>query len=705
MNAGGLMQVWMLIICLFSVSARAAEFQHIKLHPDFEQYLSDGQLKSSPIQTQGLKTQHSLHSGLGEKIREVLLGQNGNFTNPTESEGEESLLYQEIRRHLEAAHQEIGAKQVTQLNAINQQFNLGNQNFSGFSWQRPFGVVGVSADRQVTPNLFGSNWLVQDTFSFELEATTFLEKLGQAGLAAMSEAEIAAFAGITFKRVYTYYHYANSYQEGLLSDFSKLFLQFTRFNLSGIRAMQHEEIMKREDQWSIRAGGLITTPPLYNISLSGGVLAERAFEQQVSLQSNLGKAQTDERLRLSLKSKKTTNIGATLGLQLDFFKLIQLSLLRYDLSYQYASAQEFTLGMNANQFQAIATSSREVGELKRILRGYGSIKYLEPYIVRLDESSSSSLNSNGSVLLWGRIQKSKTEQIRIIKNEAVKVFFKNYALSVRVVQNFFGRLFSAAVYKLFKLPMGVKNVAMYKRLITMEYEATHPQASDPKVARLEDSEQFSLVLTQSYEAARTDRWIDQKFKQDVIWFIDAFTTLTADYKTSVRQELLRGPMLIETNLRIGKEGFDYLLERPTDEVFQQLVFVCGSHRMRDWTRESSRQILLASLLIDNDACVSSLGKKYLSFKRDYLNHHLRPSLAKFKTFLAQYFKQAGNIKALTALFGASNTFMHGRLQAKTAGGNDFNTSFSAGQFRGLGVIDNFKRNSGTRMPASIVSED
>lgn len=36
----------------------------------------------------------------------------------------------------------------------------------------------------------------------------------------------------------------------------------------------------------------------------------------------------------------------------------------------------------------------------------------------------------------------------------------------------------------------------------MEYEATHPQAANPKVSRVETSEQFSFVLTQSYDAPK-----------------------------------------------------------------------------------------------------------------------------------------------------------------------------------------------------------
>ena len=146
---------------------------------------------------------------------------------------------------------------------------MGTENFSGFSWQKPFGVVHVWADRQVTPNLFGSNWLIQDTFTFDIEATTFLQRSNEAGITSMSDVEIGAFAGVTFKRIYTYYHYANSYNEGLRADFSKLFLPFLKLNTTSISRMNNEEIIKRDDNWTASAGGMIASPPYYGFSLAG----------------------------------------------------------------------------------------------------------------------------------------------------------------------------------------------------------------------------------------------------------------------------------------------------------------------------------------------------------------------------------------------------------------------------------------------------
>lgn len=694
----------MLLLLSFSFSAFSSEFTHIKLNPEVEEYLTKSGKKSKLAQTLLQNSLSAVSSkeqaaqmNLQSQLMNVLLGSTGYFP----ADGEESPLFEEIRRQLEGAHNQIGLSQVQTINTLNQQFNLGTSNFSGFSWQKPFGVVQVYADRQVTPNIFAQNWLVMDTFTFEIEATTFLERLAEAGMSGMSATEIGAFAGITFKRVYTYWHYAESYQRGLGADFSKLFLLFVKFNQSGMERMGNEEIMKREDLWSASAGGLISTPPLYNLSFSAGALAQHDYQNTSTIQSQF---QGDHRFKVGISSKKTTTAGVSLELQLDFFKLIKLSLLRYDLEYEYASGKEITLGLNQDDWRFIKTQREESREFKSLLRGIGTVKKLEPFVVRLDESSSSAASKRGSILLWGKVQKQKTEQIRVIKDNKVRVFFKNYAQNVKVVQNFFSRIFSALFYKIFKLPIGVNNAAIFSQQLQMEYEATHPQSANPKITRLDSTEQFSFALIQYYNAARTDRWVDRRFKKDLIWFVDNFTTLPKSYKSDIRNEILKGPMIIESTLRVEKAGMHYLLNSSEDSVFSKIARICRSKKVQLWSQSSSRKELLESRQQGAEACVKKTGLKYLGFKYDFIAHHFKPSIARFKEFVTRYYKKSQNLQDLQDLFGEENTFINGRLQAQTGLGFPFNTTFSSGQFRGLGVIDNFKRAEGSRVPASIISE-
>ena len=162
--------------------------------------------------------------------------------------------------------------------------------------------------------------------------------------------------------------------------------------------------------------------------------------------------------------------------------------------------------------------------------------------------------------------------------------------------------------------------------------------------------------------------------------------------------------MIESNLRVEKAGFDYLLKTPDNTVFGYVARVCGSKRAGQWMNESKRNTFLKRLQVGKELCVKNIGKNFLAFKSDYEQNALKPSLTKFKNFLTQYYKQSGSLTDLTDLFGAENTFIHGQLKATTPQNAQFVTAFSTGQFRGLGVIDNYKRLVGSRQPASIVSE-
>lgn len=689
----------------------ATEFTHIKLTPQFEEYLNRSKMKS--VGAKGLSAKSSEDTEIENKLNNALLGsapaknklqQKGDFTSPFPVDGEESPLYQRIRDELENSHQSIGMGEVSNLMAINNRFNMGTENFSGFSWQKPMGVVSVWSDRQVTPNLFGANWLVQDTFTVQIEAATFLEKLGELGFAALDQFDLGAFAGVTFKRVYTNYHYADSYQAGLVSDFSKLFLPFIRFNRFGMENMGPEEIMKKEDLWTARAGAIVTSPPFYGFSASAGVMAEAGYKNTVSVQNNIVNDLTAEKFRVVVKNDVNVNVEVNTSVQLDFFKILKLTLLNADLLYEFSSKKDYNLGFSTPQWEHIKADEQERGELTRILLGVGIVKQLEPYVVRLDESQTHGVGARGSILLLGGLKKSKTEQVRVIKDQVVKVFFKNYSQSVVLVQDFLSRIFSAAIYKIFKFSTGVKNSAMLSKQVTMEYEATHPQATNPNIVRVENSEQFSFLITQSYEAASTHRWVDGLYRNDVLKFVDKHTTLPKNFIEEIKKSVLRGPMVVESNVRMEKAGFDYLFKRSENEVFGQIALVCNSGRVNGWMNPEKRKGYLKQLLLGKEGCVKSLGLLFLNFKNDYAANNLNPSLVKFKNFVVRYYKEADSITDMADLFGVENTFINGKIQATTNLGTSFYNTFSTGQFRGLGVIDNFKRATGSRTPASIISE-
>jgi hypothetical protein len=668
-------------------SENSLDLKHIRLSESFK-----AALEATSGNTKSLKSTQTVDPRLAlipflfdaEVAQQNSQSQAKNFAKNTPTDGQESLLYGQIRDWLDNRYQGIGQAESERVALFNNQFNLGVQNFSGFSWQKPFGGFGIYTDRQLSPDLFDANrWIVMDTFTVVIEATSFLGKMNEAGAVDMTTSEIAAFAGINFKRVYTTFHFANSFMEGLVADYRYLFLPFLAHTPNGALELNNGRVLRREDTWSAALGGLIESPPWYGFSFSAGAMAEITNQSTLTLQSVTPQEanRPGEFLRVSHKSGITKSAGVTAALQLDFFKLIKFTLLSYDLEFSSEKSNEFQLSFREEHKNKLTDDSETAQEFAQVIRKNSpNIRYLEPFVTRLDQSHTTSTNSRTMLLLWGSLKKSSMEQVKVIKDQAVKIFFKNYNESIRLVQNFWSRLFSSFIFRIFQFNTIIKNDAAFTRKLNLEYEATLPQSPDPNKMLIESQEQFSMMVSMSYQAARTDRWVDRSYKGDVVEFMERFTTLSVELRNSVNKEDLKGPIMVSTNIRVMGDGLHFFNQLTEQQVINEFNLLCAK----------------------KSSCVKALRDPYLAYKKVYHDTG-KLELALLKKMLTTFLKEIDDLASFQVLFG-ENAFVTGSLHATSRQGLPFSTAFSVGQFRGLGVIDTFKRLNGTRQPASIWSE-
>ena len=654
----------------FQVSAEVPDLHYIRLSKDFEAALD--------TQEHFLKSQSESDAQL--ILKKALIGPEDlalkSRSTPTDGQG--SLLYDEIRNWLEGRYQTIGQGQAEHVKLMNQQFNYGGFNFSGFSWQKPFGGFGIYVNRTLSPDLFDAQrWIVMDTFTVLIEASHFLGRLKEAGAVDMSQTEIAAFAGINFKRVYTTYHFANSFEAGLIADFRQLFLPFTEYSPSRVVALGAEKIIKREDTWSVAAGGLLETPPWNGLSFYAGVLAEITHQSLLTVQRMEASA-PQEYLRVGLESKIHKRAGVSAGLQLDFFKLIKFTLMSYDLEYNSSKSRELTLSFKRDQLDLL-TDGREVSqELAAVLKKQEIVvDYLTPFVTKLDESESEGSQTRAMILLKGSLKKSNFEQIKVIKDQVSKTFIKSYSESVKLVQNFWSRLFSSVFFRIFNFATFVTNDAALSRKLQIEYEATLPQSIDPKQMSIEDSEQFSLAASLSYEAARTHKWTDKSYRQDAENFMNRYTSLPADLRGMVRNRVLRAPLLVTTNIRMVGRDLEHFSGLDPKTVVREFEYICQK----------------------KSSCVNKLQAPYEMFKKN-LGTSKKRELVHLKELVNQILIEMHDLQSFYVLFG-EGIFIHGTFRAYSSSGILFTTQHSQGQFNGLGVIDTYQRLHGTRQPASV----
>jgi hypothetical protein len=679
------------LLLSFRVEAQLPNLENIRFTEKFSQEFfqdimpeaSRDRGAKSQSQNQQKINQRSTHQ---DTLRQALIGlpqENENkaqSTNarPTPGDGQESLLYSEIRQWLESRYQSLGQGQAEHIQFLNNNFSLGGFNYSGFTWSRPFGGFSLVVNRQLSPDLFDENrWIVMDTFTVVIEASHFLGKLKEANVIDINQGQMAAFAGINFKRTYTTYHFAQSFLQGLMADYRPLFLPFLDYQVSSVLRLQPEKLLKREDHWTVAAGGIIESPTWNGFSAYGGVMSEISSKSQTSIQRMSQDAQ--EFFRLSQEHRIIKRAGVAAGLQLDFFKLIKFTLLSYDLEYQAEKSQEITMSFKRDDIKELQEDRELHSEVNKILKNKTPVlAKVGPYVIKLDHKESESSQSKAMLLLRGKLKKSNFEQINVIKDQQTKTFVRTYSENIKLVQNFWSRIFSSVLFRLLQFPSFISQDSLMSKKLQLEYESSGPQSLDPKVMAIEHEEQFSLQASLSYQAFRTHRWQDKKYKNEAESFMHRFTTLSSQLRSMVRNSQLRGPLMVNTHIRVNGSGLEYFNLLSKDEVESEFQYICQSNR----------------------TCLKNLKTHYQRYKASLSKKF---ELIHLKRMLETTLKHLHDLRTFQVLFGES-VFVHGSFQAISAQGTPFSTSHNLGQFHGLGIIDTFQRTHGIRAPASIWEE-
>jgi hypothetical protein len=689
-------------ITFFSQYSRAHDFTYIKLSPILEERLRTlSQKPSLPDLLKSNAKMVEIISDEKEASGPVVSGGGGPF-----EDGNMSPVYSKIIEVLSGNFQKIGQNEANGILAFNRQFNLGEQNFSGFTWQKPMGKFSISANRVIRPYLFSTTlWIVEDTFTIYIDATTFLKSMKEDGLIDISEKNIGLFAGLSFKRNFKYEHFSSSYNEGLFSDFSKLFMSWNIFSLEPIMKLSDYEIVSKEDSITAAVGGMISSPPIYGFSGAAGVMVSYNHVGKTTVQK-LGpddKHAPGEFLRVGSSKSNSVSIAATAKVQLDFLKLIKLTLFSYDFEYEYEKSQTVNLSFYDRDRAKLVSNTPESAEFKHILTiGMPEIKALQNNIVTLDQREQQNMTSKFGFLLFGHIKKKETEQIKIIKDGKSKTFFRSHFENLKTKQNFFSRLLNTAIYALIKIDLGARLDASKARYVDIEYDYQNENGGQTQDdISLDSEEKLSVVLQNRYDARATAGSSKKIYKNHALDIIRNYSSLAKEVGDLVEKDELQGPMTIHTSVRVEKVGLKYFNQQDEDYHFRAMAMVCDDEHPNRWAQRNYREHMMKRLQTGSALCVKQLGKDYLAYKEDLDNYH-QINMKKFRDFMIHLHKKTDRVRDLNLFFGENNIFFNGYFASKTKAGENFSTFFQDGVFRGLGIVDNYIR--ANRTPAAISME-
>jgi hypothetical protein len=667
--------ILLFVIITYQTDVLSANFEHFKLKGSLKEInkeISD-QLNSQVKSRFGIK---SLNSN-------KLIDQDPTIDDKV------SPLLEELTAALSGSYQNIGMDQTRRL-MDNYDLGGGVLNFSGFTWYKPMLNYQVTANREVAPHWNSDRWIVHDSFTIYIEAATLLSNLQEKNLIEIDNSTIGAFAGVTFKRTYHYYHFSKDYMDGISADFSKLLLTFLKFNNKGVLELADYEAMKKTDTFSFNAGGVITAPVGSGASMQAGVLVNTAYKSEVLVQ-NVGpedKSRPDEILRIEIDREYNKSASAHLSLQYDFFNLLKISLLSYDLEYEYAEANKTFLTFYESDKKDITEPGRHRTEFHNFLKGKDEVLSWRKSITQMEKRLKENFSSKFGFLLFGTMKKRATEQHRIIKDGIEKIFFKNYSESVEYIQSLLSRFYQAVVQKIFDFEMTVTNKAEIKKKFVIEYE----QMKDLGPASVDTEEKFSIKLKQYFHVAKTHKWYHRSFYKSAIKYTKRITNLSGELIRKVSNKELRGPLTINSTIEVNKVGLYYFNQLPEKNIIDATLSVC---RVKDRDKETfhsekHRKKLFKQRLKGSQYCAKKMLKRYFKYIGKYINYEVI-DLTLFKKFMGYYFSKAKGLSEIKAVFGNGNVFVHGDFRAQTKSKRNFQTYFKAGQFRGLGVIDEFKR--------------
>jgi len=687
---------FIILIFLISMQLMAYEFKHIRFASEYSKKSDDQRFGAQSTSGGPRNGQRPNRNNL--KLKKIRQNVSQSVLNMKDFDDSTPPLIQRIREAIGDRYAQIGEEQTRDL-LFNRDIGGGVMNFSGFSWQKPLVNIGLDVNREVAPTLFGDEWLVHDTLYITISAQSFINQLNEDGILDMSEAEIGAFAGISLIREYKYTHIADSYMNGLTSDFSKLFLSFTKFNPNHVLNMPPYELMSREDKYTFNAGGFVTSPPVNGVSLRAGVLVNVGYSNKLTIQSvgENDNPRNDEFLRLSIDKEVSTGADFHLSLQADFFNFLQISILSMDLSYEFASTNKSYLSFYNDDRDLFARSSVHWDEFSGLVRSQTqTVNHLRDNVVSVEERKRQNFSSKFGFIIFGNMKKRETEQVRIIRDGQEKIFFKHYSESVKYIQNFFSRIFNKLIYKLFEWDIGISNAAESKKKMTMEFESIEAFREPGSV---ESEEDFSLEFRLNFKAAKTHKWNHKLYKKEAIRHLHRLSNLEDNIAKLIDQNRLRGPLAIESKVLIEQSGLRHFNALSEDEIFLSIQKICRNNNSK-WRNSSKRHKYLRRIQFGSNACVKLLGNKYIKYLHEKLMTG-RMNLMKLKSFFGSYYKRVVHYEDLGDLFGDENIFMSGELNASTDQGQSFTTYFNSGDFRGLGVIDSFMTEGVSKIPSQI----
>jgi len=637
-------------------------------------------------------------------------------------------VYDQILSHYQTNYETIGSRLADQ--SINNGV-FGGTNMVGWKHANEFSSFKILFNRSIAPALFVEDkYIVNDEMTIEIDAATYLKKLKNDQIINITDKNLLAYAGLTFKRTMRFNHFADSVADGLQTKFDHLFFIFKFFKADQLEKLSEYDYITKEDSFTLGAGGLATAPITGYLSGAVGAYSNFIKKSKVSIQK-LGAdddKEENEVVRLTVEDSKGIEAGGNATLLLDFFGLLKLTLLQYDFEYSYASTYKTYLSL----YQQDLRDSQVMGQVASVLKfkDYNN-KILEDNIKTKEIRQKEVRTSKYLAFIWCGIRNAATEFSEILKEGVVYKFFTHNYEKLTYKENFFSKLLSAALGKLLGFEQLAARTEVESKTVSINYEAQENILNTKRDFNIFADNILTVELGNRYRIDQNSKLSKDKvknaMKDRIINRTNSYDKFQGVFKNSIS-----APAEFNSQVMLDNSNMEIFIRQNSGNVFSILSSICS-------TKSKSIFSKLRSLF---GGCKSSLYSSYNNFLKEWTTvnfgaysynkcskkykwkYIFRPSkrkvmiqkcmeienkitgdlrdkslpLWRFKDFSNDLAKNIKSVDSLHQIFGSFNN--KGYFQATINGSSSFKNYFSEGQVK-TNIITQFQIDNNLRAPASV----
>ena len=657
----------------------------------------------------------------------------GNVANGTEALDPSDIrnfsnIYGQILSSYNSTYDSIGSRLAK--DAANGFF--GGINMIGWRHANEFSNFKVSFNRSIAPSLFQEDkFIVSDEMIVEIDASKFLKKMADEDVINISDQNLAAFAGLAFKRTMRFNHFASSVEDGLQTNFDKLFFMFKYFNGDKFHKLSSYDFLIKEDSFTVNAGAMATVPIYTYGAIGAGVLYKYEKKSKVSIQKigPLDEAEENENIRLTVEDTRGTSAGANVTLVVDFFKLLQMTLLSYDFEYTYSKTYKTYLSLYDEDLRNIDKMSK----VKNLLR----FKSFDPVIfannIKSKELRQKEIQkSRYLAFIFGGVKNSQTEYTEIVKDGKLRKFFTHNYEKLRYRENFFSKILTSILGKLIGYDQLAARTEVNSKAVEISYEADLDLLKSKRDYNIFNKNVFTMGFESKIRVNQKTRLNAKKIESKMRQAIAQRSNSYSKFKMAFDTTNISAPSEFTSEIMLDNSNVQRFMKLSASSVFSKFKSVCrGKSRglfgklrslfsscrrrlygnynsfLKEWTttnydgnvyKKCKRKYRWRYLFRRSKRTAMIQKCMEISYKKKRNIQMLELPLWKFKDVANNMNNYIVDVRDLNYFFGSFSN--KGSFSAMLNGNTPYKSYYSEGSDK-QNILTQFKVNNQLRSPASL----